>query len=70
MLLHLEFTFNFSTIFVNSFNIRVSHEALPAEVRSPEIRLKAESLKFTYDEWGETSGIYYLEGRSGSGLVI
>jgi hypothetical protein len=35
--LHLEFTLNFSTIFVGSFNIRASREALPTEVRSPEI---------------------------------
>jgi hypothetical protein len=35
--LHLEFTPNFSTIFVGSFNIRASREALPTEVRSPEI---------------------------------
>jgi hypothetical protein len=37
MLLHLEFTLNFSTIFVDSFNIRASQEFFPAEVRSPEI---------------------------------
>jgi len=37
MLLHLEFTLNFSTIFVDSFNIRASQEVFPTEVRSPEI---------------------------------
>jgi len=35
--LHLEFTFNFSTIFVGSFNIRASRVDYPTEVRSPEI---------------------------------
>jgi hypothetical protein len=37
MLLHLEFTLNFSTIFLGSSNIRASREALPTEVKSPEI---------------------------------
>ena len=36
-LLHLEFTLNFSTIFVGSFDIRASREVFPTEVRSPEI---------------------------------
>ena len=38
MLLHLEFTLNFSTIFVDPFNIRASQEVFPTEVRSPEMR--------------------------------
>jgi hypothetical protein len=37
MLLHLEFTRTFSTIFVGSFAIRASRERFPNEVRSPEI---------------------------------
>ena len=37
MLLYLEFTLNFSIIMIGSFNIRGSREALPTEVRSPEI---------------------------------
>jgi hypothetical protein len=37
MLLHLEFTLNFSTIFADSFNIKASQEVFPTEVRSPEI---------------------------------
>jgi hypothetical protein len=37
MLLHLEFTIYFSTIFVGSFDIGVSREFFPNEVRSPEI---------------------------------
>ena len=40
ILLHLEFTLNFSTIFVRSFNIRASQEGYPTEVRSPEIGMK------------------------------
>jgi hypothetical protein len=36
MLLHLEFTHNFSTIFGGSFDIRASREFFPNEVRSPE----------------------------------
>ena len=35
--LHLQFTLNFSTIFVGSFNTRASREAYPTEVRSTEI---------------------------------
>jgi hypothetical protein len=35
--LHLEFTLNFSTIFIGFFNIRASQKALPTEIRSPEI---------------------------------
>jgi hypothetical protein len=37
ILLHLEFTLNFSTIFVDSLNIRASRDSYPTEVKRPEI---------------------------------
>ena len=70
ILLHLEFTLNFSTIFVGSFNIRASREAYPTEVRSHEIGLEkikdkvllfprkdiVESALYVKKKWGTIYG--------------
>jgi len=60
MLLHLEFTLYFSTIFVDSFNIRASRETLPTEVRGPEIIPKRGKLmrSFYFDKT-QYIGLYF-----------
>ena len=55
-MLHLEFRLNFSTVFVESFNIRVSRETYPTEVRSLEINQRPPAeLGYGYEE-GSSKG--------------
>jgi hypothetical protein len=49
ILLHLEFTLNFSIIFIGSLNVRASREAYTTEVNIPEICF---SSRLRYGEVG------------------